>query len=193
MTAFAILRPAEPLGTRGDLINAAVRLFQSRTYSDVSVNDILQATNLPKGSFYHHFPNGKEGLACAALEMIHLDVVSFLKAGLGATMTGPKLLNELSLTIQAWLIETDFQQGALIGCLIAGNPPAALRVKLIEVYDQWINLIALYWPESADAHARAHLVLTTIEGSIAAARLSRNPEFIALPLKQLVFALNCPD
>ena len=39
---------------RGELLAAAERLFYTKGYEKTSVQDILDATNLSKGGFYHH-------------------------------------------------------------------------------------------------------------------------------------------
>jgi len=40
---------------RGELLAAAERLFYTKGYEKTSVQDILDAANLSKGGFYHHF------------------------------------------------------------------------------------------------------------------------------------------
>lgn len=54
-------------------------LFQKDGYNGTSVADVLKAASVPKGSLYHHFPNGKSDLAWAAAEMastLILDIVA---------------------------------------------------------------------------------------------------------------------
>lgn len=55
-----------PLPTKDRLIRAAAELFRSRGYHGVGLNEVLTAAAAPKGSLYHHFPNGKTDLAMAA-------------------------------------------------------------------------------------------------------------------------------
>ncbi len=52
--------------TKDRLIQTAARLFSARGYHGVGVAEILAAAKAPKGSLYHHFPNGKSDLALAA-------------------------------------------------------------------------------------------------------------------------------
>ena len=54
------------LTTKERLIRAAASLFSSRGYASVGVAEILSLANAPKGSLYHHFPDGKSDLAIAA-------------------------------------------------------------------------------------------------------------------------------
>lgn len=55
-----------PLPTKDRLIRAAAELFRNRGYHGVGLNEVLSAAAAPKGSLYHHFPNGKSDLALAA-------------------------------------------------------------------------------------------------------------------------------
>lgn len=52
--------------TRERLVMAAALLFQRKGYHGVGVTEILETAEAPKGSLYHHFPNGKSDLAQAA-------------------------------------------------------------------------------------------------------------------------------
>src|SRR5690606_22727476 len=46
---------------RQTVVETALALFAERGYEQVSVDDILQAANISKGTFYHYF-SGKEQL-----------------------------------------------------------------------------------------------------------------------------------
>ena len=52
--------------TKHRLIEAAAVLFRRKGYDGVGLSEILTAADAPKGSLYHHFPNGKSDLAIAA-------------------------------------------------------------------------------------------------------------------------------
>ena len=52
--------------TKDRLILAAATLFRTRGYHGVGLADVLAEAKAPKGSLYHHFPNGKSDLALAA-------------------------------------------------------------------------------------------------------------------------------
>jgi TetR/AcrR family transcriptional regulator, lmrAB and yxaGH operons repressor len=44
-----------------------MKLFRQRGYDGVGLTEILAEADAPKGSFYHHFPGGKEQLGAAAV------------------------------------------------------------------------------------------------------------------------------
>lgn len=41
--------------TREHLLHVGVRLMHQNGYNATGLSDILQAADVPKGSFYHHF------------------------------------------------------------------------------------------------------------------------------------------
>jgi TetR/AcrR family transcriptional regulator, transcriptional repressor for nem operon len=61
--------------TREYIIEEAFKLFLSRSYEAVSINDISQAIGLTKGALYHHFKN-KEELFKAVIDK-YLTISSF--------------------------------------------------------------------------------------------------------------------
>lgn len=56
------------IDTRGKFIKTASRLFQLQGYQGTGLNEILRESGAPRGSLYHHFPNGKEELALEAIK-----------------------------------------------------------------------------------------------------------------------------
>src|SRR4051812_6112406 len=54
--------------TRERLIDATVSLMRTKGAAASGTKEILELAGAPRGSFYHHFPNGKDQLVLAALE-----------------------------------------------------------------------------------------------------------------------------
>jgi len=61
--------------TRDRLIQAATRLFRQRGYDGAGLSEILTEAGVPKGSLYHHFPEGKADLACAAADWTASEII----------------------------------------------------------------------------------------------------------------------
>lgn len=60
--------------TKSLIIEIATTLFQQKGYKSVGLNEILIACNISKGSFYHHFPNGKEELLMDCLQSLEEEI-----------------------------------------------------------------------------------------------------------------------
>ncbi len=61
--------------TKGYIIEKAFALFMTMSYKEVSLSEILKATGLSKGAFYHHFES-KEALFEAVTDQFFFGVAS---------------------------------------------------------------------------------------------------------------------
>lgn len=167
------------LSTRDRLTVTAADLFRSRRYHGVGLNEILTKAGAPKGSLYHHFPNGKSDLALAAAEWAAdgLAVIidnSFESAGSyreGATTLCYKLAKHFDIS------------GGWDGCpvsliLLDGPDNDAFRDYVNLTYERWISQIACHAErhgQPADqAHVNAEILMIGIQGAWALARSRRS-------------------
>jgi AcrR family transcriptional regulator len=68
-----VLKP--PALRRGELIDCAQRLFLSRGYERTTINDVIAATGLSKGAFYHHFRSKEDLLEAIAARFAEQSLV----------------------------------------------------------------------------------------------------------------------
>src|SRR5580658_8067500 len=54
---------------RARMVEGAVRLLATRGVEGTSFAEVLEASDSPRGSVYHHFPGGKPELIHAALDL----------------------------------------------------------------------------------------------------------------------------
>lgn len=64
---------------RERIVAAAIEAFKTRSYSEVTVNDIAHASNMAKGNVYRYFAS-KEDLLTAAIETLLIDTDSRFQA-----------------------------------------------------------------------------------------------------------------
>lgn len=70
---------SEDLQTRGKIMNAAFALFLKNGYDTTSVQSIIDAVGIAKGTFYHHF-KGKEEMLVALVEGMSQRVVTVVQS-----------------------------------------------------------------------------------------------------------------
>lgn len=70
-----LTRMTEEASTRDRLVFAATRLFRQRGYDGTGLAEVLSEAGVPKGSLYHHFPDGKADLACAAADWTASEII----------------------------------------------------------------------------------------------------------------------
>src|SRR5260370_6857306 len=52
---------------RDQMIDGAIRLLAQQGLQATSFSEVLELTGAPRGSIYHHFPEGKDQLVAAAI------------------------------------------------------------------------------------------------------------------------------
>jgi TetR/AcrR family transcriptional regulator, lmrAB and yxaGH operons repressor len=78
-----ILRMTPDLPTRERLIVTAATLFRQNGYHATGLAELLLAARVPKGSLYHHFPDGKADLAMAAADWVAAEYVRIMDDAFG--------------------------------------------------------------------------------------------------------------
>ena len=75
-----------PDRSRVALVDTAAPLFRRQGYAATGVNQILESADVNAGSLYHHFPDGKQGLAAAVVEIVGRDIEQLLRRFLARDM-----------------------------------------------------------------------------------------------------------
>ncbi|MDU8944416.1 TetR/AcrR family transcriptional regulator [Ovoidimarina sediminis] len=169
--------------TKSRLILAAAELFRMRGYHGVGVTEILERAKAPKGSLYHHFPNGKADLAIVAAEWASDGMVGIIDEAFreaptyadGATTLCHKLAKFFDLS------------GGWDGCpvssiLLDGPENDAFRAQVARSYETWVARVAQHGtrlglaPE--EARFRAETLLIAIQGAWTLARARKSSDVL---------------
>jgi TetR/AcrR family transcriptional repressor of nem operon len=163
--------------TREQLIDTGLDLMHRQGFNATGLTEILQAANVPKGSFYHFF-GSKEEFAMATLERYATEKAEHSLAVLGDATTRPlKRLKRYFLE----LVEISGQRGPIPGCLlgrfsleIAAESPQ-LRKRISAYFENWQRRIAKVieqaiaqkeLPADTNPEALAGFVLNSWEGAL---------------------------
>lgn len=132
----------QKVDTREKILVTATRLFKMFGYDATGLNDILNESGTPKGSFYYHFPNGKEELALEAINRMSRHVQQQMEECLMGEedaprafrnfirQLAPKVLNEdeLYCSISILALETCFRN-------------ETLRSACVEAFESWRKIL----------------------------------------------------
>lgn len=162
--------------TRQRIIAAASHLFQVQGYAATGMQQILTEGKAPRGSFYFHFPGGKEELAVAA---VHAHSEAFLAGLEQAVLHAPTtasaaeaVIDQLSALVESTGCEAGCPVGAL--ALELANESAALRAATRAAFDAWVAVVVRRLeadglaPEAA--RGRATALICAIEGALVLSR-----------------------
>jgi TetR/AcrR family transcriptional regulator, lmrAB and yxaGH operons repressor len=100
--------------SRARMVRSAASLIRSRGVSATSLADVLADSGAPRGSIYHHFPDGKRQLAEEAIRSTSDRVLAHLRAGYTATPS-----DVLERFIDMWRQVVRTSSGTA-GCVVAG-------------------------------------------------------------------------
>lgn len=166
--------------TRDRLIGAAARLFQERGYAATGLNEILEAAAAPKGSLYHHFPDGKEGLAIAAAERAGAYFLRSIEQDAQAGADGADMITRFAARLAGWLEQSGFRLGCPLATLTLEQAATSERLAgaLARVFAAWQAALAARLEADGMERERsaelAHLALCAIEGALILARARRD-------------------
>ncbi len=85
-----------PLLAKPELFEAAMDEFSRKSFHEASLNDMLKAVKMNKGSFYHRFYD-KMDLYLCMMEIIALDKVEYMKGRITSLQTPPDFFGQLKL------------------------------------------------------------------------------------------------
>jgi len=171
--------------TRQALLEQGMTLLLKHGYHDLGVAALLEATGIPKGSFYHHFAS-KEDFALQVIDLYLGEVHAGLDHCLGDETRPPlarvRRFFELS--------EQKYRGDGYLGCLLGGlgqelsGVSATFRKKVEWCFSEIARRLAECLdlavrrgdlPPGTDARAMADLLVNCWEGAALRSRLRRDP------------------
>ncbi|MCU0685918.1 MAG: TetR/AcrR family transcriptional regulator [Polyangiaceae bacterium] len=164
-------------GPRDGMIRAAAELLSERGLAGASFSCVLERSGAPRGSIYHHFPEGKDELAARAIELVGARVEHLVRT------LKPRTPAELTRSFVApWrelLLRSDFAAGCAIAA-VANERLAvpALAERAAAVFASWeaalVGQLVGLGVAPPEARAFATLVLASLEGALVLCRANGN-------------------
>lgn len=188
-------RTAQKEINRENLLNQGVALLMQQGYHGTGLQEILDAVQIPKGSFYNYF-GSKENFGAAVIEHYITPYIEQINRYLAQDPDALSALQRYFNESIAELERTDFKGGCLLGNLIGeiGDSSEVCRVALQttlncyrDVLQLGISLAQQQGTLRADKSARemADLLVNTWQGAL----LRMKVEQSTAPLTQCCQAL----
>jgi TetR/AcrR family transcriptional repressor of lmrAB and yxaGH operons len=161
-------------------IATAEKLFRIQGYTATGLNQIIEESGSPKGSFYFHFPRGKAQLAEDAIDHYVATRMAVLRE-ISAKTTGDPVsfVRLIFSTFAAEMAATDFQYGCLMQNLANELPAldAELTKRVARGFVDSTEIVVEHFKgcgfTSARASAAAAALVAGVEGARTIARLER--------------------
>jgi TetR/AcrR family transcriptional regulator, transcriptional repressor for nem operon len=167
------------------LLQAGLRMLLERGYHDLGIQQLLDVTGVPKGSFYHHFAS-KEDFALEVIDLYMVEVHRGLDAFLNDASCAPlqRIRNFFEGTREK------YAQDGYLGCLLGGlgqelsGVSEVFRTKIKQCFSEIARRVAVCvdearkrgdLPAGTDAQRLADLLVDCWEGAALRSRLLRDP------------------
>jgi len=165
---------------RENLVRTAMRLFRRQGYASTGLSQILAESGAPKGSLYHYFPDGKEGLGLEAVELAGALMREELAALAKRHASPESFLRAYGRRMAGWMQESGFHSGCPLATTLLETAPASEPITEAgeRALDSWADVIAEVFerdgaPRRA-ANERARLVIAAMQGALILARVRRS-------------------
>jgi TetR/AcrR family transcriptional regulator, lmrAB and yxaGH operons repressor len=160
--------------SRASMVRSAASLIRSRGISATSLSDVLADSRAPRGSIYHHFPEGKRQLAEDAINWTSERVLGHLRAGASSR---PSQVLERFIAMWRQVVVTS---GGTAGCVVAGvaidtGPDEAALMEVVRnAFRSWASVLAEQLEAAGLPSSRARpIALATLAGMEGALILCR--------------------
>jgi TetR/AcrR family transcriptional repressor of nem operon len=113
------------------LLEAGIKVMATRGYNGTSIQDIVDAADVPKGSFYTYFKS-KEDFALAAIEMVAEDRIKASKRLVGDRSVPPLVRLKAFFESSVPGCDSNLNGGCFIGnmCQEMSDSSEAIRIKV---------------------------------------------------------------
>jgi len=175
-------------GVRERMVASAVDLLARRGLQATSISEVLEHSGAPRGSVYHHFPEGKNQIIDSALDAASARAIDLLdrKAGAPAEEIAAWFLN-------IWrevLIRGKFDAGcSVLAVAVAADSPDLLE-HTAHVFRAWRHRLAELLQRGglrpADAQRFATVLVASSEGGVVLARAEQSLEPFDVVAQQLL-------
>jgi len=165
---------------RQRMIQSAALLMREHGVEATSFSAVIEHSGAPRGSIYHHFPNGKAELVEAATRYAGDVIAAGLVAALGRS-DPVAALHGFTNAWRATLADSDFAAGCpVVAATLEGDRSPAARDAAGGAFDRWETLladaIAAHAVTPERARSLATLVVAAIEGAVIVARAQRSTD-----------------
>ena len=178
-------------GVKQRMVEGAVVLLAKHGLQATSFSDVLALTGAPRGSVYHHFPEGKEQLVAAAVELAGERAVALLDELEGAS--ADEIAQRFLAMWRSILVRSDFSAGCAVLAVTVATDSQALLENAASVFRAWRGRLASLLESGGlgrtDATGFATLLVAASEGAVVLARAEQSVEPFDLVAERLLSEL----
>src|SRR5206468_3330110 len=134
----------EPSESKTRIIRAALDLLSQSGLSGVGINQVIAASNAPRGSLYHFFPGGKLELATVALKEAEQGVAQWFQGIFDRREPIAKKVESLFASAAANVEAGAFNKSCPVGAVTLDIDADSERMRAVchGIFATWQEVIA---------------------------------------------------
>lgn len=179
------------------MLVAAAEVLRERGAAGVTIDEVLARSGAPRGSVYHHFPEGRSQILREALEYAGYAITTAIDEA--ACENAGVLLRRY---VQLWedaLITSDYTAGCpvLAAAIGSGEDEQQLTAVAGEIFSRWREASKQAYLrdgfDAADASALADTTLSAMEGAVVLCRSVRSLQPLHDVAAQMEFLIKAKE
>jgi len=185
--------------TKKKLVDATASLLRRQGYHATGLSDIVEESGAPRGSLYFYFPDGKDELACAALEASGIEWRARVEAAVAEAKDIGASIDAVITLLADDLEASNWQNGCPVAAVALESPSKKVRDAVAEHYATWQSTVserlAGFGLPKPVAAQLATVALAAIEGALLLAKVHRSREplvTVGAALRMMVATLPKP-
>lgn len=177
---------AKSTQTKAKLLKTTARLLRIQGFNATGLSQIITESGVPKGSLYHHYPEGKVALAAAAVAASNARIMHGLEQMVAASEHPLETLQMFCDYYIVQMAEGNFRKGCPIATVTleaaAEHPEiqAATQAGFDAMTALFVEQLSKAGASPDQAEALATLAIASLEGALLMARAQRNTRPIEL-------------
>jgi TetR/AcrR family transcriptional regulator, lmrAB and yxaGH operons repressor len=158
--------------TRRKMVIGAAQLLAERGVQETSFSQVLERTDAPRGSIYHHFPNGKDEMIAAAVDLAGAYAIQLIEQAAGSSAV--EVTDHFVGIWREVLARSSFHAGCSVVAVTVATDSAELLGHAATVFRSWrarlAELLAIGGLLRPDAEQFAATLIAAMEGAVVLGR-----------------------
>jgi len=179
--------------TRSRMLFTAAEVLREKGAAGVTIDEVLARSGAPRGSVYHHFPDGRSQLLTEALQYAGDAITALIDEAAAEGCIA--LVRQFVAFWERTLAESDFAAGCPVVAAAIGSADAdpALTAIAGDIFDRWraalTHAFVVDGFDDNDAGSLAVTCIASLEGAVVLCRSTRSAEPLREVAKQVEFLI----
>jgi AcrR family transcriptional regulator len=179
------------------MLTAAANILRERGAAGVTIDEVLTRSGAPRGSVYHHFPEGRAQILREALQYAGDEITASIDKA--ADESAGELLCEFVDLWERSLIDSDYAAGCpvLAAAVGSGDDEEQLTTLAGAIFARWhVATTQAYVREGfdpPDAASLAAMTISALEGAVVLCRASHSLQPLHDVARQVAFLIKARE